>query len=750
MRRKALLNSVILGAVILGAGSLPAQTIDPATTTQGTESTSKSEKPMGDFVVKQSFEVGYRFVDVTNTKALPGSPTDLSMYNTLVNLHEGPRLLQQSLSIQSPSHTGLLFDDLSLSSFGFGGDPNEVIRARMSKYNLYDFTAMYRRDWNYFDYNLFVNPLNPPTSNPNIPVLHSPHSYDTARRMTDLGLTIAPQRTVSVRVGYNHNAFMGNSSSTIPEASDAEVIETTLVQKNNVITDVYSVGIDFRPIPKTVISYDQILTHTKYGTTWSDQNFAFNLSDGTPADLGYIWDTANGFPCSTPFNPAPPIANEVCSLYLSYSRLNPVTVNTPTEQLRLSSNLIPRVSLNGSFSYSNSDMNSSFNDLFNGFLADSGTRQYSTSGPIHNKRISDTADFNATVTLTRRLRLVNQFRFYAFRIPSTWNSFLSTWTGTSALSPIGSTPDSIDNTLFIRFLGENTKTNETDLEYDLTKRVGVRVGYRYQHSLYHHTDELNDLTSGDIESGDDLVEVNSHTALAGIWLRPVHGLRANADLEITSADNFLTRISPRRQFVYRVRSSYQPNKWVSLGVTANVREARNGVSEIAYNAHNRSFGFSSSITPTERLGFDVAYNFNNIGSNSFICFLSSTIVGSSCGADTDGGAPVEVYQNYRDTNHYGLATVVVKPIKRVRANLGYSIVSANGNATLLNPLQPFGSLKSNFHRPVGEVEVGIKDGISLVGRWNYYDYREKDPFVGPTLPRDFHANITVLALRYAF
>ena len=39
----------------------------------------------------------------------------------------------------------------------------------------------------------------------------------------------------------------------------------------------------------------------------------------------------------------------------------------------------------------------------------------------------------------------------------------STWLGTSALTPVGPTPDSVDNTIFARFLGENTKSNEIDV-----------------------------------------------------------------------------------------------------------------------------------------------------------------------------------------------------------------------------------------------------------------------------------------------
>ena len=49
------------------------------------------------------------------------------MYDTLVNLQTGPRILDQTLSMQSVDHQGLLFDNLYLNSLGWGGDPNNYL-----------------------------------------------------------------------------------------------------------------------------------------------------------------------------------------------------------------------------------------------------------------------------------------------------------------------------------------------------------------------------------------------------------------------------------------------------------------------------------------------------------------------------------------------------------------------------------------------------------------------------------------------
>src|SRR5215471_8202620 len=94
------------------------------------------------WIVKQSGEFGGRITDFTGN---PGT------WDSMVNLGSGPRLLEYTLDMHSPTHTGLLFDDLLFSNFGYGGDPNNVSRIHALKGNTYTFNASFRRDQNVFD-----------------------------------------------------------------------------------------------------------------------------------------------------------------------------------------------------------------------------------------------------------------------------------------------------------------------------------------------------------------------------------------------------------------------------------------------------------------------------------------------------------------------------------------------------------------------------------------------------------------------
>src|SRR5690242_17248546 len=215
---------------------------------QETPSQTPEEKVIGGYITHQSVDVGGHIVDQSGSGP---------MYNTLINIHTGPRILNQSLTMRAkdPLHA-TFFDTLSTSSFGYGGDPINWTFLNVSKGRIYDFRASFRRNRQYFDYNLLANPLIPPDSDPYVPALQSPHLFNTVRRVTDLNLTLAPLSRFSARFEYNHNINQGPSYSTVHVGTDA-----LLLQNWRNSTDAWIAGIDWKPDAKTTFSYDQFITH---------------------------------------------------------------------------------------------------------------------------------------------------------------------------------------------------------------------------------------------------------------------------------------------------------------------------------------------------------------------------------------------------------------------------------------------------------------------------------------------------------
>src|ERR1700691_3216083 len=133
-------------------------------------------KTQGNYVIQESVEAGYRDSMING---------NLQNYDTFEDYSSGMRLFDYTLDMRSVNHNGILFDNLSFSNYGYGGDPNDVSRLRVEKNKWYDFRAQFRRDKNYWNYNLLANPLNPAGSNPAIPVVSSPQLLDLSRRMQD-------------------------------------------------------------------------------------------------------------------------------------------------------------------------------------------------------------------------------------------------------------------------------------------------------------------------------------------------------------------------------------------------------------------------------------------------------------------------------------------------------------------------------------------------------------------------------------
>jgi hypothetical protein len=701
-------------------------------------------KELGTFQVEQSTEFGYRFTDVTGSE---------QMYHTLLDYHQGPRLLEQTFSMRSPEHNGALFDNLLVSSFGWGGDPENVARVNMSKHRAYDFSFLFRRDHNYFDYNLLSNPLNPQTAVPYRPVNESPHSFYTTRRMYDFGLTILPDSKVSFRFGYSRNRSEGPAFSSFHEGTDV-----LLNQAWNVTQNLYRFGVDFKAIPRTTLSYDQFLAYDKNDTDNTLANFAVGtLSNGATVEWGLPWNPAAGSPCNAPIL-ASGLANPSCNGYFSYSRNQRVRTSTPTEQLRLASNYWRRLNVTASGSYSSSDMNTPYAEFFNGLVTRTRERQFTFSGPAHARQIRANADFGATFEITKSVHLMDSFRYDNWRIPGEWLSSETATLGAGAtvtlLSPLGTTTSSTD--LIANFLGQRSYYNLFSVQYTPAKQFGVNFGYRWrQRHVFKAEPETSD-PEGPFEGfeGDDIT-VNEHGPVVSFWLLPVPNLRINLEAEAMTADNFITRISPRQRQNYRGRVNYKPVRWANLSATLNIWNSINGEADTQFSGHYRNYGFVTTFIPRERFSLDVAYNYTYSQQNAYICYNSTFVAPGTLvnGCPTFNATlnpnPNWVYSLYSEGVNYFSGTVMVKPVKRLTANLGFGMTRTDGSEMLLNPLQPTGTLNFNYYQPIASLSFEVVKDWSFNAYWNYDQYRESG-VAGPTLPRSFHDNRAVLSVRYAF
>ncbi len=465
----------------------------------------------GNYNIKQFIEFGGRFTNLSG---------GFQAYNTFINLQQGPRLLGFTTEVRSLDHHATVFDRLYFNNFGYGGDPNMVSRLRVSKNKWYGLDALFRKDENFWDYSLQANPLNPTTPFTNGPAGYgppactacvlavSPHLFNTRRKLGDYSLLVLPDSKIRFRAGYARNIVEGPGLSSIHEGT-----EQILLENYKTTVNTYRLGVDFRLLPRTNISYDQIWNYYKgdSGITDPFQNPLFHLSNGTLVDLGWSLNAGANQPCGNTFGGAPAGSgnvNPACSAAFSYSNQRRTRTNTLTEQLSMQSNYWKDLDLSARVGYSGGDTNVfGYNETLNGRVSRTNVRNDTFTGPVSGQRVAATADFGATWHIVGNLSFLDSFRFANWHNPvqflSSECSFFSpsllapsnVFSATATLplacaapsdgvagTPVHSASSGPDISILnvSQFLKQDEKTNLAELEYQFTPRFGGRLGHRYR------------------------------------------------------------------------------------------------------------------------------------------------------------------------------------------------------------------------------------------------------------------------------
>ena len=260
----------------------------------------------------------------------------------------------------------------------------------------------------------------------------------------------------------------------------------------------YRFGVDIKVNKKTTLSYTQLFQFYAGDTTYSLNSFnSWPLPNGTPVTFGLPWFNS-GSPCSTPLNNG--IANPSCNGFLDYSLYQQIHTTIPTEQLNFVSSSLKWLDFNGQYQYSHANMSTPFAEDFSGLISRSNLLGSNTTGSYSNARWnSSSADVSATIHLSDRLRLVETFRFRTFSVPGNFvnlgtNFYTAASLGSAnLLSPIftfpgttllhgSSSPADIVNEITSNLIGQNTKQNDFQVQYDVKRNFGVRAGFNWSNN----------------------------------------------------------------------------------------------------------------------------------------------------------------------------------------------------------------------------------------------------------------------------
>ena len=774
----------------------------------------------GNYNIKQSIEFGGRFTDIVG---------DQQAYDTMVNLQQGPRLLDFTTEMRSLDQRGTFFDRLYFSNFGYGGDPNVVSVLRISKNKWYAFDSMFRHDENFWDYSLLANPYNPAAPPANAPagfnpvvnasstllntqiVGVTPHYFNTRRNMQNYGLTLLPDSKIRVRLGYNHNTNSGPYYSTIHEGTEQflyQNLSTTMTQ--------YRLGVDFRFLPHTNISYDQIWSYYKTDPGGTDLNQQFSVGTGfPPVDLGVSF---NGPPCNPTFQPGG-LVTATCNAFYGYQSHWRSRIDAPTEQMSLQSNPISSLQIAGKFSYTGSDFTNDFNQAFSGRVSRSNLSNYAESGPMQGRHVASYGDLGATWQITHDFSLVDSFHYGNWNEPaqyiSTQCSFFSTslivpanvfvpaapLPSTSCSAPAGlpngtpahstsSGPDILVN-LDSNFLKQQTITNLIEGQVQMSPKAGAYFGYRYTHrviaddfynvqnAIYFPNNaargscalvggvlpagctqnpdgSISFLTPDAIFSPASTTDINSNSAVLGLWWKPIQHLTVNLDADLGSADATFTNLSPRNYQQFRAKVQYRASAWLNFTAYFTTSDGQNPVTDVSLTEHNRNAGLSFSVTPSQKFSAQLGYNFNAIASQLLICFTSS-LAQPNLPACPDVTGLVQQSSPYSSHINTGFLDFLWTPLNPLSIEVGANLSGVTGSELNLNPQSaiataPAGPLNSSWYQPYGAVAYHFAKHWTGRARWDYYGYHEDSngSYQDLFAPRSFHGNLITLSVRFGF
>jgi hypothetical protein len=505
---------------LLTAGSAAAQSATSATPFSGVAE--KIAAPAG-YSIHQSGDMGGNIANIKGSRA---------MYGTLVNIQSGPRVQGEAFELRAlPGNKNTLVDRLKATGSGFGGEPNDFAKLNFSKGKLYDFSGTFRRDRQYFDYDLLGNPnittgLSIPIGPSNAPVgllawpqvNQSPVLFNTVRRMTDTSLTLFPLSKLTYRAAYSQNIFQGPS---LTPSYNIAAYNAVLEEFQRNSTDDFTGAIDWKPVQGTRVSLEEQIDHYKADSffTLNPSAFMVQEADGTPVYLGN-WDSQTAYgvgACNTasmgsgynavtkvatilsaPIAPnGLPVINPACDVVTSYTRTQPTRILTPTESLLLQSSSLKNLSMNGNFRYTNANMNlPAYYENFQGLDAAARSITYTANAIGHRQVVS--GDFGIVWQAMKKVSLSDQVDYSNVHQPGS-STFTSKTTlsapttggnetinfagpltrtvaagGTSSISGA-----SLINTSQPAYFGQSLLTNNFTGSWELSPRATLSLTYRY-------------------------------------------------------------------------------------------------------------------------------------------------------------------------------------------------------------------------------------------------------------------------------
>ncbi|HYL36661.1 MAG TPA: hypothetical protein VEV17_12175 [Bryobacteraceae bacterium] len=444
-----------------------------------------------------SIQLGYRWI--------PNISGSFNSYRSVVNLGEGPKLLDADFTLLNPSKRVFDRADIHTSSWG---DPYNTLRADVTKDNSYRLTVDYR-NIAYFD---FLPSYADPTLNAGL--LLNQNSFDTRIRTLDVQLDAHMNKWITPYIGFSQNTQFGRGITDFH--TDANEYPVASLYSDQTYT--YRAGVRME-MGRYHVTLEQ------GGTTFKDDQGASD-SQTIPGNF-----TGSFLGQKLPLN--------------SLSELYRVRGDSIYTKALLAANPYSWMSVTGQFIYAKPRTDINYTEDSAGTFYLRRILQFYSIG--QDVLAGDANLPHVSGSLTVEIRPSNRLRLVEYWMTDRFHNASDALLAESfALAGSQLTDQQLLNDRLVL----NTNREEVDAFYDLTRNLTVRGGYRYE---WGNSDVRAPILTGlPFESAN----LRRQVGIAGVNYRIGQKFRITADAEGSSSDQTFFRTSLQDYQKTHIRARY--------------------------------------------------------------------------------------------------------------------------------------------------------------------------------------------------
>jgi len=587
----------------------------------------------------------------------------LDEYRSQVNYGSGLRLLGSFLTINSRDGHGRFLDEVVLTTQGLGNDPYESATLRIQKNRLY----RYDMTWQLNDY---VNPGLTSDGQEG-----GSNALDTRYTTQDHDLTLFPQSKIKFFLGYSRG-FQEGPALIVSGGLEAPVQDfgtfTSIREERNE----YRVGNE--------VEFHGFKLNWVHG--WEDfkEDYNVNLQSEQGPNAGGS-TASQSFERTHPYHGTSPYWRVILFTDRKWFSVNSRFTYTGTRRAFV----LQQSALGGGLP---------------------GGAQVTTLG--NGRRPVATGNLTFSIFPTSKIMFTNSTAVYSVRTE-----------GNSDFIQLNNFTGAFDTRSF-QYLGIRTLSNQSDLNYQASKWLGLFAGYHYSDRL------IRSVLDAAVPPFEQTSILNA--GVFGVRLRPLQPVTIVLNGEVGRANHPFTPKSDRNYQALGARLQYK-HKSLLVSAYTQANYNNNSTALTAYSSHARTYAANVSWAPLRWLSFDADYSKLHLDTLGGLSFF-------------DNGELLQgehsLYISNLQTGNAGVRFVLGK---RVNVYAGYSHVQDTGDGRNNLYGSGFGpdipefraaqTFPLKYQSPVARLSIKLTNRIRWNAGYQYYGYHE-DFFTGQAFTFD--------------